>query len=54
VIRDGEEMVRLNAYVEWNPVKAGLCETPEEWRWSSAFVRSSAVGEGTGCLPEGG
>ena len=54
VIRDGEEMVRLNAYVEWNPVKAGLCETPEEWKWSSAFGRSSEAVEGTGCLPEGG
>jgi len=22
-------------YLAWNPVKAGLCETPEAWRWSS-------------------
>lgn len=23
-------------YVELNPVRAGLCKNPEEWRWSSA------------------
>ena|SRR5436853_3999401 len=22
-------------YIELNPVSAGLCKTPEEWRWSS-------------------
>jgi putative transposase len=26
----------LLRYVEWNPVRAGLVETPEAWRWSSA------------------
>lgn len=25
--------------VENNPVKAGLCKKPEDWRWSSAFYR---------------
>jgi putative transposase len=23
-------------YVEWNPVRAGMVEAPEQWRWSSA------------------
>ncbi len=35
-VRDDEEHARLVAYVENNPVKAGLCARPEDWRWSSA------------------
>jgi hypothetical protein len=26
-------------YIRRNPVKAGLCLTPEEWPWSSATRR---------------
>ena len=26
-------------YIEGNPVRAGLVETPEEWLWSSARAR---------------
>jgi len=29
-------------YIEFNPVKAGLCNHPESWRFSSAAWRSSA------------
>jgi len=25
-------------YVEWNPVRAGMVEAPEDWRWSSAHA----------------
>jgi REP element-mobilizing transposase RayT len=35
-VRSGEELQGLIAYVENNPVKAGLVETKEQWRWSSA------------------
>lgn len=28
-------------YVEYNPVRAGLCEAPSEWPWSSAAERGS-------------
>ena len=38
-IRDDEERTRLAAYVENNPVKAGLCRAPEDWKWSSAAER---------------
>ena len=31
-------------YIHRNPVKAGLCETPSAWRWSSASLW--AVGDG--------
>jgi REP element-mobilizing transposase RayT len=35
-VRDDAERVRLVAYVENNPVKARLCQRPEDWKWSSA------------------
>ena len=37
--RDETEFYRIIAYVENNPVKAGLAGRPEEWRWSSARER---------------
>jgi len=36
-IRNDEERVRCCRYVIFNPVKAGLCSAPEDWRWGSAF-----------------
>jgi REP element-mobilizing transposase RayT len=36
-IRDDEEKARICRYVTNNPVKAGLCRAPDEWRWSSAW-----------------
>ncbi len=35
-VRSGQEMERIKLYIEWNPVKAGLIDSPEKWRWSSA------------------
>ena len=35
-VRSAEELQDLIAYVENNPVKAGLAEAPEQWLWSSA------------------
>jgi REP element-mobilizing transposase RayT len=35
-VRDGVELERIILYIEYNPVKAGLVEYPEEWPWSSA------------------
>ena len=40
-IRDRIEEQRTVRYIEQNPVKAGLCSTPEDWLWSSA---NAAVG----------
>ena len=37
--RDEREFYRIIAYIENNPVKAGLVSRPEEWRWSSAHER---------------
>jgi REP element-mobilizing transposase RayT len=38
-IRDENHLGAAISYVEENPVKAGLCERVEEWRWSSAYRR---------------
>jgi REP element-mobilizing transposase RayT len=37
-IRNEAELARFVTYVEFNPVKAGLCERPEEWEFSSAYA----------------
>lgn len=35
-MRDGDHYETTKRYIQMNPVKAGLCETPEDWRFSSA------------------
>jgi len=37
-IRNDEERSRIARYIRNNPVAAGLCERPEDWRWSSASL----------------
>ncbi len=36
-IRNKKHFVNVIEYIENNPVKAGLCQLPEDWRFSSAF-----------------
>jgi len=38
-IRDADHFARVIAYIENNPVKAGLCKRPEDWPFSSAWFR---------------
>jgi REP element-mobilizing transposase RayT len=38
-IRNRNECEKVIRYVERNPVKAGLCKSPEDWEWSSARQR---------------
>lgn len=33
---DENHLLAAVRYIEQNPVRAGLCRSPEEWRWSSA------------------
>ena len=40
-IRDVDELERIIRYVEENPVKAGLVVSPEQWLYSSAYVRKA-------------
>ena len=37
LIRDDEDLHRCCHYTTMNPANAGLCEHPEDWRWSSAY-----------------
>jgi putative DNA methylase len=36
-IRTSAELERVRAYIERNPVKAGLVSRPGDWKWSSAY-----------------
>jgi len=36
-IRNDEERARIVRYIRNNPVTAGLCARPEDWKWSSAY-----------------
>ncbi|HEX5228133.1 MAG TPA: hypothetical protein VFW44_10505 [Bryobacteraceae bacterium] len=40
-VRDEQEWNRIARYVEWNPVKAGLAASVEDYPWSSANPRWS-------------
>jgi REP element-mobilizing transposase RayT len=41
-IRDAEHFEKAFRYIENNPVKAGLCEKPSDWKYSSAFGMPSS------------
>ena len=54
-MRNERDFEQTLAYIENNPVKAGLAATPDVWRFSSAFERSAeGVSERAplGALPE--
>ncbi len=36
-IRNDEEKARIRRYIRMNPVNAGLCRSPEDWKWSSTW-----------------
>ena len=38
-IRDDIEFWRVIRYILNNPVKAGLCPKPEDWKYGSAYFR---------------
>jgi REP element-mobilizing transposase RayT len=42
-VRTTNEFERIRAYIEQNPVTAGLVEKPENWPWSSASRRSAVT-----------
>jgi putative transposase len=50
-MRNGIQTERAIAYVENNPVSAGLCLEPHHWPWSSAFERAKGWKPRTGNLP---
>jgi hypothetical protein len=42
-MRSHEQMQATIAYVENNPVAAGLCVNPQDWRFSSAGERAGGT-----------
>jgi REP element-mobilizing transposase RayT len=38
-VRDNDERERIIRYIEHNPVTVGLVSRPEDWPWSSAYVK---------------
>lgn len=40
-IRSEDEKARIARYIRNNPVTAGLCAHPEDWKWSNAYRASS-------------
>ena len=42
-IRNEEHFYIVLDYIHQNPVKAGLCGSPQDWRWSSAYPGNAWV-----------
>ena len=40
-IRDEKHFANAISYIENNPVKAGLCQKPRDWKFSSAWFREA-------------
>ncbi len=36
-VRNDDDLHRCCRYTTMNPVNAGLCQNPEDWKWSSAY-----------------
>jgi putative transposase len=44
VFREAKRIEKLG-YIHWNPVKRGVVERPEDWRWSSCrYYQTGEVG----------
>lgn len=43
-MRDADHLRQTVNYIHRNPVKAGLCAAPEDWRWSSARTAEPQLG----------
>ena len=48
VVHGPMSLARVVDYVERNPVKAGLCDLPEAWKFSSAHTRPRCLGNRPG------
>jgi putative transposase len=54
-VRDPSEWQRIASYIQNNPVKAGLADRPEDYRWSSAGVaKSGDAARRSACATTGG
>jgi len=46
IIQEGRYLIECGIYIELNPVKAGIVEFPEEYKWSSYSAYAAAKGDG--------
>ena len=44
LVRNDKEFARIQAYIEGNPMRAGLAQSPEDYPWSSAVQREAGHG----------
>lgn len=49
-VRNEQHFLRVVEYIEFNPVKAGLCEWPTDWSLGSARLACDAQAAGTAAL----
>jgi hypothetical protein len=42
-LRTPEVFIQKLEYIHWNPVKAGLCVLPEEYKYSSAKFHETGI-----------
>jgi type I restriction enzyme R subunit/putative DNA methylase len=47
-VRDAQEFLRIKAYIERNPVRAGIVNCAAEYRWSSAWAEPASGTEASG------
>jgi len=47
-IRNEKHFLNTVKYIENNPIKAGLCELPADWRWSSARRQQDQMRQAAG------
>lgn len=45
LVRDDTDLARCCEYTTMNPVNAGLCGRPEDWKWSSRFQAPETRGK---------
>lgn len=45
-VMDGTHAIAALRYVELNPVRAGLCDRPESWQWSSVHAHLGTSSDG--------
>jgi REP element-mobilizing transposase RayT len=51
LVRDDDDLHRCCQYTLMNPVNAGLCARPEDWKWSSAQAAQPSSAAGSGTVP---
>ena len=52
LVEDDDYLLELARYVPLNPVRAALCETPEDWPWSSYAATAGLARNPGSCTPE--